>query len=400
LVGDHDRRVSGLVTSDEAARMPVESATWERLQLAGQIIIVKLAVVLVVFLAYKLLPFNAAAQQQHFVDRAHSESALEQLFTTWDGQIYLYVSEAGYAPEQFQDIQFPLYPALIRLATPLFSGNSVVAALVVSNLASLIAFVLLFDLVAEHLDASTARRTLVVAVAFPTAFFFCLVYSEAVFLLLVVLFFRFLLHGQLGRAAIPAALLPLARSPGVLIALPFAAYYLQRVRPLVSTRALWPASPVLGLLVYFGIMYAATGNPLEMARMAELNGSGFSAGALLHPLRVFSQFAGQPLQIHGYTNSILDRAFFLGFLALLAPIFRRLPLPFALYALAMGTISVLGGSFEYYTRYVLVVFPVFIVLAQLLARDNWTWLWRPLVFVFAMLQGLLLVMQATFYWVA
>jgi len=379
--------------------MRLSARTIERLQLVGQLLLVKLTVVLVIFLAYKLLPFNVDALSQHFVDPVREESALEQAFTTWDGQHYLYLSEAGYAPGRQSDIQFPLYPALIHAATPLFGGDSVVAALVVSNLASLAAFVLLFDLIAEHFDDWTARRTLLLLIAFPTAFFFGLVYSESVFLLLVVLFFRFLLRGQLGWAAAPAFLLPLARSPGTLIVLPFAAWYWQHERPLNARRMLWLTAPVAGLGLYFGLMWLMTGDALAMAHQAQTNGAGFSLGALLHPWNVLGQLVSQPIAVHGYTDSAFDRAFFLVFLALLVPIFRRVPLPLAVYALGVGAISVLGGSFDAYMRYLLVVFPAFIVVAQLLQGKR-GWLWTPLLFLFTMLQGLFLVMQATFYWVA
>ncbi|HEU0166531.1 MAG TPA: mannosyltransferase family protein [Chloroflexota bacterium] len=379
--------------------MRLSLGTIQRLQLVGQLLIVKLTVVLVIFLAYKLLPFNVEALSQHFVDPRRAESALERAFTTWDGQHYLFLSESGYAPGQQSDIQFPLYPAVIHAVTPLLGGDSVVAALVVSNLASLAAFVLLFDLVAEHFDDGTARRTLLLLVAFPTAFFFDLIYSEAVFLLLAVLFFRFLMHGQLARAAIPAFLLPLARSPGILIVLPFAAWYLQHERPLITRRVLWLAAPGAGVALYLGLMWLMTGDALAMAHQAQTNGAGFSLGALLHPWNIVAQLVSGPIAVHGYTDSALDRAFFLAFVALLVPIFRRVPLPLAIYALCMGTISVLGGSFDAYMRYLVVVFPLLIVVAQLLQGKR-AWLWTPLLFLFTMLQGLFVVMQASFYWVA
>ncbi|MBV8085020.1 MAG: glycosyltransferase family 39 protein [Chloroflexi bacterium] len=389
--------MSSLVTTRAAARMRPRGDVVQWGQLVAQLLVAKLTVVLVVFLAYKLLPFASDIQAQHFVDPAHDYSPLEVAFSTWDGQHFLFLSEAGYAPNQQSDIQFPLFPALIHLVTPLL-GSSVVAGLIVSNVASLIAFVLLFDLVANLYDERTARRTLLLTLAFPTAFFFALVYSESVFLLLVVLFFRFALRGQLGWAAIPAALLPLSRAPGVLIVVPFVACYAADVRR-ASPRALLTLSPLLGLAAYFAFMRATTGDALQMVHGAAQNGSGFSMTAWLQPLTLWQQLFGQPLAIHGFTDSLLDRAFFLAFLALLLPLFRRVHVSLALYALAMGLVSVASGSFVSYMRYAAVLFPMFVVVAQLLEGKR-AFLWTPLLYLCAMLQGLFLTMQALNYWVA
>ena len=400
---------------------------------------------LVAFLGWKLLPFAVGNYQVNFVDPAQAGNSLATLFSTWDGQHFLYLSQSGYRAGILSDNQFPLYPALIHLVAPIF-GGSALAALVVSNTASLIGFCLLFDLVQLLYDRALAWRTVLLYLVFPTAFFFTLVYSEAVFFLLAMLFFYFLYRGRLGWAALPAALLPLARAPGFLIVIPFASYYLVEVaglgRPLLGVarpqrqataatappgsrsvggppsdrlpgwlgefkpRALWSPrtllvlSPLLGVSAYLGFMYLATGNPFEMARAAASNVSGFSPTLWLHPAQLVHQLTDQPLQIHGFTNSLLDRAFFLAFAALLIPLFRKVHISLALYALAMGAISVVGGSFVSYMRYVLLAFPVFIALALLLRGRRAGVLWLPLLYLFAMLQSLFLVMQALNYWVA
>src|SRR5581483_3142791 len=99
----------------------------------------KLVVLLVVFLAFRLLPFFTDQFQLNFVDPNHPEVNLAAALTTWDAQHYLYLSESGYQPGQESNAFFPLFPLLIHILAPVL-GGSVGAGLVISNVASLAGF--------------------------------------------------------------------------------------------------------------------------------------------------------------------------------------------------------------------------------------------------------------------
>jgi len=61
----------------------------------------------------------------------------------------------------------PLYPALIRLLAPFVADNYVLASLIISNLACLIAFILLFKLIPREFgEDMLATRTLILLAAF------------------------------------------------------------------------------------------------------------------------------------------------------------------------------------------------------------------------------------------
>src|SRR5581483_5936792 len=66
----------------------------------------KVAVLLVIFLAYNLLPFFTAEFQVNFVDPNHPDVSLATAFSTWDAQHYLYLSESGYHAGQMSDAFF------------------------------------------------------------------------------------------------------------------------------------------------------------------------------------------------------------------------------------------------------------------------------------------------------
>ena len=380
-------------------------------RLLASIALGKVGVLLLIFMAYNLLPFFRGNFDVNFVDPLHPEVSLASAFSTWDAQHYLYLSEAGYHPDQISDAFFPLLPLLIHVATPLFH-SSLAAGLVVSNLASLAGLYLLFKLVAEQYGARAARGTLLLYLAFPTAFFLSLIYTESLFLVLTAAFFYLLFSGRFAWAALPAALLPLARPEGVLIILPFVVYYgLERLgigrRPVLEAldrlRAADVAavlSPVVGGVAYLTFMRLATGNAFEMFQAMHSYVSAHSLTYVLHPVQLAQALWQWPLALHGFTNSIVDRALFLLFLALLVPMFRRLHPSLALFALAVGLLNVLSGTFMSYSRYLLLAFPVFITAALLLERPNLRSLRMPLAYCMVLIQGLFLVMHALSYWVA
>jgi hypothetical protein len=384
------------------------AATWP---LLATIIAGKLAVLLLTFLAYRLLPFFQANFEANFVDPLHPNVTLASAFSTWDAQHYLYLSENGYHAGQLSDAFFPLFPLLIHLATPIFN-SSLVAGLVVANAASLAGLYILFRLVTRLHGERAAQTTLLLYLAFPTAFFFSLIYTESLFLLLVAGFFYLLFTGRAAWAALPAALLPLARPEGVLIILPFAVYYgvetlgitrrpfAEALDRLKAREAAPVLAPLFGAVAYLTFMRAATGNALEMFQTMKSYVSAHSITYILHPLQLAHALGEWPLAIHGFTNSVIDRALFLLFVLLLVPLFRRVHPALALFGLAVGILNVVSGTFMSYSRYLLLAFPVFIAAALVLDRPSWRQLRLPLAYCMLLLQGLFVAMQALSYWVA
>ncbi len=381
----------------------------------------KMTVLLIVFLAYELLPFSTEAFEANFVDPDFQHVSLASAFSTWDAQHYLYLSSYGYQPGQMSNAFFPLFPLLIRLATGAVH-DQLLAGFIVANLASLIGLYLLFELIRELHGRDVARNSLLLYLAFPTAFFLSLIYTESLYLLLVSSFFLLLFRGRLGWAAIPAALLPLARPEGVLIVLPLAVYYLVERTPLglrlarpvhrrsaalpswdealSDPRLLAVASPALGAASYLAFMKLATGNPFEMFQAMQSYVSAHSLSYVLHPLQLARVLGEWPLDVHGFTNSAIDRLFFLLFLGLLVPLFQRVHPALAVYGLMVGVLNVISGTFMSYSRYLLLAFPVFIAAAILLSQPRTRWALVPLTYTFVMVQGLFVTMHALGYWVA
>jgi len=134
-----------------------------------------------------------------------------------DAVWYLRLADDGWSTDDASAAFFPLYPLTVRAVGWILPGDDLLAALLVSNLAFLGALLALFALTAEAFGDRVARRAIVVAAIFPTAFFFLAPYTESLFLLLSVLAFREARHDRWDRVAIFGALAALTRSVGILL---------------------------------------------------------------------------------------------------------------------------------------------------------------------------------------
>jgi hypothetical protein len=181
-------------------------------------------------------------------------TALGRVWDHWDAQHYLYLATHGYgATGDARNLIafFPLYPALISAiaATGLPART---AALLISNVAGVVAAILLYEVARQDMRENAAFRAAAFFVVFPTAYFLLLGYTEALFCalafgaVLAARRQRWLFAGLLGGLAAAARLAGLALLPFLLIELFYARHTLrQAVQAVVA-----PALIVLGFLTY------------------------------------------------------------------------------------------------------------------------------------------------------
>jgi Mannosyltransferase (PIG-V) len=134
-----------------------------------------------------------------------------------DAVWYLRLADDGWSGDDASAAFFPLYPLTVRVVAWVLPGDTLLAALLVSNLAFLGALLALFALTADAFGTRVARRAIVVAAIFPTAFFFLAPYTESLFLLLSILAFRAARHDRWGHVAVWGALAALTRSVGLVL---------------------------------------------------------------------------------------------------------------------------------------------------------------------------------------
>lgn len=278
--------------------------------------------------------------------------------TTWDGEQYLYLSEHGYEAGSPTAGLYPLWPWLVRGVSFLTGGHAVLAAVVSANLLSLIAWGLLFRLVADSQGDAVATRALLLLVAFPGALFYQFAYSESLFLFLAALLFTGMGRGRYLLVGLAAFLLALTRAVGVLCVLPLLWWAWER-------RGAWLvcASPILGCATYLGFMHASTGNAFEGFAAQASYVHQQSTARLLDVAGFFRSFFTVAWG-HGLTDSPIDRVFFVLFVVSLPRVWRMSRVWF-FYALGLGLVPAITAEFASYTRFLAVCFPVFAAFAAM-----------------------------------
>lgn len=182
----------------------------------------------------------------------------------WDTTWYLDVARNGYAYDlgqvghTFTNLAFfPLLPAIMAAALAL-ALNPFFVAIVVSNLALLVALALL-DRLTATVRGAPSRLLLWVTAFFPTAAYSSLAYTDAVLLALALAAALAAVRGRWYVAGAVAAAASLTRPPGILVAFLLAAIALGTSDPLRrrARHALVGALPAVlalgGLLLWFQV---------------------------------------------------------------------------------------------------------------------------------------------------
>lgn len=151
------------------------------------------------------------------------------LWLQWDGWHYRTIAMLGYEAVPEEASFFPLYPLLFDVLDPVLPGDSLISAMLVSNVCGFGALVVLHRLLAEEFDEQVSGRTLFFVLAFPSAFFLTAPFTHALFLLLTTGFLYALRHRSWWIAGVLGGLASATRPFGVLLVLPFVFEYL-RVR--------------------------------------------------------------------------------------------------------------------------------------------------------------------------
>jgi Gpi18-like mannosyltransferase len=293
----------------------------------------------------------------------------------WDSIVYVQLAAHGYS-SLHETVFFPLWPLVMHFVGVIFGGSIIsyyVAGLVLANLFFFLALVVLsFLLQKESFDRDTIRRVLVYLAFSPYAIFFFLGYAESLFLLLCLLVFLALRQERYWLAGLCGFLAALTRSQGILLLLPLlvVVYLWLRSRQTTWRERLYAGFSLLcvplGLITFMVYLYTTWGDPFAFSSQE----AHYWHRYLTFPLQTI--FAALLALFHTQTPdlfllNLLDIVFVLLFLSVLIVGWKRLPLHYTFFGLAIAlfSISYPQGFIEPLTatpRYMLVVFPVFLIL--------------------------------------
>jgi hypothetical protein len=292
---------------------------------------------------------------------------LFSIWQRWDALWYQEIATEGYRAGNNTAAFFPLFPLLSRIASLPFLGNVVLGELAVTTIACVAAFVFLYRLTRVEIGRRAAIVTVLLVALSPVGFFLVAPYSEALFLATTAGSFWFARERRPWLAGMAGAAAGLTRLQGGLLLLPLG--YLAwrdlragRLTPRNAPAWILPAVGVFLALAFPRVVVGETGSPfgLQQAWGARLTPPWESIGdALGHIAR-----SGDPIEV-------LNLFAVVGLTALAVYGFRRIPPEYGLYALASLALLWLRDTENLSplmsaARYSLVIFPCFMVAAQLL----------------------------------
>ncbi|MCP9486760.1 MAG: glycosyltransferase family 39 protein [Gaiellaceae bacterium MAG52_C11] len=333
--------------------------------------------------------------------RLHELGAGVDVWARWDSDWYLRIAEHGYsgAPSSTTAF-FPLYPGLVALLGRLLAGHYVLAGVLLSLAACAVAFVLLQRLARERLGEEGAVRAVLYLAIFPTALFLQAVYSESLYLALVLAAFLLADRSRFLGAGVATGLAMLTRPVGIAL-LPALALLAWRAED--RRRALLRLAVSIPIAAAYPLLLSAwIDEPFAFLRAQEgiwnreLSPAGPLGGLWEGIAVLFADRSSRDLALN-----VQQLAFTLAFLALALAAWRRFGAPYGLFALVSLAVPLSFPSERWpllsMSRFGLVLFPLLLVLAALGSRPR---LHSALTTVSAALLGVAVVQWALWQWVA
>ena len=376
----------------------------------------RLVVLWAMFIAARIvLPSSSAIAKAAEFDAG---SSWYRYLLRWDSAWYATILNEGYKyngnDSVFQPVNFyPLYPLTAKALTIVSGINGLLALLVVANVAAVLCVLLLFKYVRQGHGDEVAWLTIAFLYFFPTSLFLSAGYTESLTLLLFLCCFLLLEREQYIVAAVFAGLASATRSTG-LVLLPviiwelwckFAGDY----RRFFSYAMFCAILATSGLWLYMVYLWSAFDSPFAFATNragAWEHGQGGIGHNFISALLLEGFFPLRLPTVH-YVFPILepkrlDVWFFLLFLTLIVVYRKWLSSSlylFSLAALMLPYLTVTGGPIRFMgmTRFILLAFPVFIVLAKLC--KNRLWLVPCITGLFAVMLFTYSLLFAQWYWV-
>ena len=307
-------------------------------------------------------------------------------WTRWDTGWYWYIAKEGYwyggpgiqSPVAF----FPAYPFAMRLVG-FVVGDELRAGVLITFACGLGSIVMFHRWCRDLLGQRTARVAVLLLALYPFAFYlFGVVYSDALFLLATIVAFSLVERGHPWLAGVAGAVATAARPVGVAVVagLVFAALerrgVLERGRLLpvprlrrTDWRDLGVLVSVAGLGAYCVLLWRRFDEPFAFSKVGDAEGWArkltFDGVIKLDFWRIMQKPDLSAVHVGLALQGLLTVAALL----LVPLIIRRLGWGYGVYTAAVVLIpAVTSKDFIGMGRYVLVAFPLFAVVADLLER--------------------------------
>lgn len=333
---------------------------------------------IIIIFAHLFVPYSGFFPYKEIATQFGLPFFLNSL-ANFDGVQYLIIAKEGYFT--YNQAYFPLFPLIIRFFSPIFLGNYLLDAIVVSNIFLLGAFfVFVKYLEAIHIDKKIIFWIIILLLAFPTSFFFNTVYTESLFFLLLTLSLYFFKKENYILSFIFSVLCGLTRVTGIFLVIPFfveAFFLFKKRKPIKPFLVANIFAPILGLSIYSFYLFKTTGDWLFFFHSQSAFGANRSTHLILLPqvaVRYIRIFTTSSFNFQYFISCVEFVSFFFVFSILLYQLYdffknrkKRFSsdlLGLNLFSIAVLLLPTLTGTFSSVPRYALLCISFFLILAQ------------------------------------
>ena len=365
-------------------------------------IIWKVLLLFVLIGAFEFIPLYS----KHLLGGGYDKYLTNYYSLPWanfDGEHFIALAQFGY--QQYTHAFFPLYSKIISLARYYPDDNTLLilvkAGLFVSGASLAIALIFFYKLLKLDYSKEFSLGVILVLLLYPASFYFNAVYSESLFLMLIIGSFYFFRTKRFFWASLFGFFASLTRVFGVLLFLSFLIeIFIYKVSP---KKSYWILLIPLGLISYMIYLKITVGDPLAFYNLQLIVGEQHQRGIILFP-QVIYRYLRIILNVDTVSPLLTTILFELatGIIFLLLPIiglFKKVRLSYLFFAFAGFLLPTIQGSFSSLPRYVLILFPSFIVLSLMIKNLPF-----HLKILLGSLSLILLIIEAAFflrgYWVA
>ena len=326
-------------------------------------------------------------------------------FFRWDGGWYTRIAERGYffmdgksSGVQSNVAFYPLYPYLARYLGYVVGGHHL-AGWLISNISCMLGLAYVYRIGAKILDTHSAERACILLLLFPTSLFFSAYYTEGLYLFLSAASAYYFLEKRYVTCGLLGMFAMLCRSSGMTLFVAFGCVLVWRLIK-HKEKFRWEMFSIglipFGLLIFMLILHSQVSDPFAFVKIQATWGRSQTLP--------FSTLYNAFLEIdwsfprqEGHVIHLVDLFFTLSCLVTCLVMWRRDYPGILIWMVLLGVlVPVSTGTLMSMTRYILVLFPAFIVLSDLC--QNRVWLERFLFYMFSFFLCMFSLRYMNWFW--
>ena len=285
----------------------------------------------------------------------------------FDAGWYLDIVSNRYTNGKDSGAFYPLWPFLLKVFGCANNPWAPLISAVLSVVFWCLGLGLLFSWAAKEFSYHMAWCVVLVNLLLPSSMTFWLGFTESLFFFLFACFLRYSIGTRLWIALVAALLLSIARPVGIFVVLIPVIWWILGIRRLFSTFCIFVF--LTGFILYFVIMWYSLGSPFAgwAAQKFHVN-----KPSLIYVLD-FPKFINSLFNItsfHDPQGSFLDRFIFVMAFWCVVRLWRIRP-SWCMVSMLMLLVPAMTNQFLSFSRFTIVVIPLFIPMGEILIQLRW-----------------------------